>query len=184
MSKQTGSLIFFVVLATVAGIAAYLIDNNLAAHNLKMAQNIPQPVHQTKTMPDTTVAAAPAETLPTVDTTGWKTYVSKSYPFTFKYPAKWTATPHPTNTDYDMVILTPNDEPNQITVYLSKKGFLGMDNLNGDPITVSTVTGTNVQNALVGLHYLDTYYTYDLGSSTHKAEFMAIVNSTVFLPKK
>ncbi len=182
MSKQTRSFIFIIILGVAIALVAFVLNKRAMQEIAIMEQNTPLPQHlETKPEP-------PAEpvSVPPADTTGWKTYTSRNYPFTFKYPSTWTAVPTPTSDEYDTITITPSGTgASPMHVYLSKTGYLGMDNLQSQPITVSGQAGINVQDLLVGVKYENVYYTFDIGSAiNNQAEFNAIVQSVVYAPKQ
>ncbi len=181
MSKQTGSFVAILLIAAVGGAVALRLHNRTLADVSSEAQTILPATHtpRAQAQPKPEVSGETDE--PPVDTTGWKTYTSRNYAFEFKYPAAWKVTPTPTTEEFDLLTIIPGDKTTPIHIFLSKKGYIGLEDVKTEPIDVSGQTGVNVQQALVGVEYNKVFYTFDLGNAVKdKPQFKALVGSVVF----
>ena len=184
MSKQTGSFIVLILLAATGGVAALKIHNDsladVPADTSLQAQAVsPAPTPQPQPKPE--ISGETDE--PPIDTSSWKTYTSRNYPFTFKYPSTWKASPTPTTDEFDLIKITTSNPATPIHIFLSKKGYIGLDNVKTEPTTVGGQSGLTVQQALYGVEYKGVFYTFDLANAVKdKAEFKALVQSVTFAP--
>ena len=115
---------------------------------------------------------------PAIDTSGWMPYTDETYPITFSHPPDWKISASELDSDlYDIALAIP-DSDQDIHIYVTRDGYVGMNGLNEKPYTVGTMQGSTVNGGLFGLKKGEYYYTFD--ASLHpqlEKEFTALVQT-------
>ncbi len=118
--------------------------------------------------------------IPTLDTEDWKEYQDKAYPISFSYPPTWTVQTALTQDFYDIVLNIPNTA-NDIHIYVSEDGYYGIDGMDQQTYQRDNVTGTIVNETLVGMKSGEYYYTFDSSFNTNYVnEFQTILKTVTF----
>ncbi len=131
----------------------------------------------------TKISAPPLldEDVPSVSTTGWKTYTDKTYNFSFNYPQQWKIKTPVLNGGYYVINVDPGAKYYNIKIYISNNSFFAMDNL---PYLTKSIAGEqalDVQGVLYGIKHQGIYYTFDQGASMSiKPQFETMVKTVTF----
>ncbi len=116
-----------------------------------------------------------------IDTSDWTTYNDDSYPISFSHPPTWKITTSETDSDFYNIALKVTESTEDINIYISKTGYLGIDGLNEKPYTVGSAQGTIVNGGLIGLKKGEYYYTFDASMNPKlENEFKALVKTVKF----
>ncbi len=120
---------------------------------------------------------------PSVDTSKWITYTDKTYPISFNHPSSWSVITPKTDSDFYKLALNVTESAEDINIYISKTGYLGMDGLKEKPYALGSAQGSIVNGGLIGLKKGEYYYTFDASMNPKlENEFNALVRTVKFDP--
>ncbi len=114
-----------------------------------------------------------------LDTTSWNTYQDSAYPLSFLYPKDWKVK-GVTNAQkfYDITLDVPKTD-SDMHIYISSKGYYGLEGYMHQPYPVGNVKGEATGNNLVGVKAGEYYYTFDGSTNSDISNEFATLLSTV-----
>ncbi len=181
-SKQTTS---FVILFLIAAIATYgalrmnkKLQQELANQTNSSIQNKINQAHQTLNQKSNLETAFG----PSVDTTDWQEYSDPTYNIRFKYPPAWkVATKQDDSQKAYLIVLTPPQKKQPITVYVTGNDYFAMDGIPTKNVTINGMSAVTANDILVGVKHNANYYTFDIGENLNlKTEFQGVVHTVAF----
>lgn len=175
----------FMILFAIAVVGTYLTVM-VSEHALQLGQNYYGGQGFYYRQSPGSVKSATERYLPDfkpVDTSSWKTYTDKSYPFSFMYDPGWKVLPGKKQKGFYVLQLDPGPKFYNIKIYVNDSGFYyAMDGL---PYLETDINGAkffNLSNLLYVIKMGPYYYTFDDGLSANKLidDFNALVRTVKF----
>jgi hypothetical protein len=101
----------------------------------------------------------PAQEL--LDTSDWTEYSEETFGISFAHPKDWSVTVDElSNKFYDIEILS-KDKAKNLHVFVSKTGFMALDDASKKPYKLGNLEGAQVNENLIGIKAGEYYYTFD-----------------------
>ena len=184
MSKISFPTKTFIVLFCIAFFGSFLVMSlwsNLYNQPINQMIKVYSPQRQANALKAKLQQQQQVAQAPSVDTSTWKTYTSKDFGFTFKYKPDWKVLAVTKKGGFSIIQVDPGSKFYNIKIYVSDKGYNGIDGLPSNPDTIGGLTGVNVNDLLYGVKSGTNYFTFDVGVSTSlKTDFGGLVHSVTF----
>lgn len=171
------TLTFGMLVLIAAGLvgAVIYLNQQLKARGLIIA---PEPIEMQKGLANAPAMVEDEEER--VSTDNWKVYSDSEVDLSFKYPSAWKVQTY-YRTDFNIIVLTPNQGKDKIRIYVSDDEYVGLDGLQTSPITVGGERGVNASDMVVGVKEGQNYFTFDAGQDQKLLpEFKGIIRTVAF----
>jgi uncharacterized membrane protein YeaQ/YmgE (transglycosylase-associated protein family) len=171
---------FGVLLLITLGLvgAVYYFSRQIKDQNLLQLPMAPQ--NKDLANEDDNQAVKSTDPSQPVSTNEWPYFQDGDHDVSFKYPMGWQVKSYK-RTDFDIVVLTPDQGQDNIRIYVSPNEYVGMAGLQTSPIKVGGIAGISANNMVVGVKQGKYFFTFDAGDDQQLLpEFNGILTTVVF----